>query len=86
MNESAANNRSLSGKVMMISGGSRGIGKAIALRMAQDGANVVLTGRSLDSPSHAKLDGTLKETGVELGILTAEQFDEWVQPEKMTRP
>ena len=31
-------------------------------------------------------NGTLKETGVELGILTAEQFDEWVQPEKMTRP
>ena len=30
--------------------------------------------------------GMLKETGVELGILTAEQFDEWVQPEKMTRP
>ena len=31
-------------------------------------------------------NGTLKETGVALGILTAEQFDEWVQPEKMTRP
>ncbi|PZC49922.1 MAG: fumarate hydratase, class II [Chloroflexi bacterium] len=30
--------------------------------------------------------GMLKETGVELGLLTAEQFDEWVQPEKMTRP
>ena len=26
---------------------------------------------------------TLKETAVELGLLTAEQFDEWVRPEKM---
>ena len=29
---------------------------------------------------------TLKETGVELGLLTAEQFDAWVQPEQMTGP
>jgi fumarate hydratase, class II len=26
---------------------------------------------------------TLKETAIELGLLTAEQFDEWVRPEKM---
>jgi fumarate hydratase class II len=30
---------------------------------------------------HAK---TLKEAAVELGLVTAEQFDEWVRPEKMT--
>ena len=29
---------------------------------------------------------TLKEAGVELGILTAAQFDEWVRPELMTSP
>jgi fumarate hydratase class II len=29
---------------------------------------------------------TLKETALELGLLTAEQYDEWVQPEKMTSP
>jgi len=30
-------------------------------------------------------DGTtLKETAVALGLLTAEQFDQWVRPEKMT--
>ena len=29
---------------------------------------------------------TLKEAGVRLGILTAEQFDMWVRPEEMTRP
>jgi fumarate hydratase class II len=27
---------------------------------------------------------TLKEVAVELGLLTAEQFDQWVRPEKMT--
>lgn len=32
-------------------------------------------------------DGTtLKETAIELGLLTAEQFDEWVRPEDMTKP
>ncbi|MBM3139357.1 MAG: class II fumarate hydratase [Chloroflexi bacterium] len=29
---------------------------------------------------------TLKEAGVALGLLTPEQFDEWVRPEEMTRP
>ena len=32
-------------------------------------------------------DGTsLKEAGVELGLLTAEQFDEWIDPVSMTKP
>ncbi len=35
----------------------------------------------------AHADGsTLKEAGVKLGLLTGEQFDAWVRPEKMTRP
>ena len=29
---------------------------------------------------------TLREAGVELGLLTAEQFDEWIKPETMVRP
>jgi fumarate hydratase class II len=29
---------------------------------------------------------TLRQAGVELGLLTAEQFDQWVRPEEMTRP
>ncbi len=29
---------------------------------------------------------TLKESGIELGLLTSEQFDEWVLPEKMIHP
>ena len=31
-----------------------------------------------------KEGATLKETAVKLGFLTAEQFDEWVVPAKMT--
>lgn len=48
---------SLSGKTMIMSGGSRGIGLAIALRVAHDGANVVLLAKTADP--HPKLDGTV---------------------------
>ena len=35
----------------------------------------------------AHADGTtLKEAGIELGLLTAEQFDEWVRPDQMIGP
>ncbi|TGM46202.1 class II fumarate hydratase [Leptospira vanthielii] len=33
-----------------------------------------------------KEKSTLKEAGIQLGILTAEQFDEWVKPEEMVAP
>jgi hypothetical protein len=48
---------SLSGKTLFISGGSRGIGKAIALRAARDGANLVIAAKT-DAP-HPKLEGTI---------------------------
>ena len=38
----------LSGKVALITGASKGIGKGIALRYAQEGASVVLASRSMD--------------------------------------
>ena len=31
-----------------------------------------------------KENKTLREAAIELGLLTSEQFDEWVVPEKMT--
>ncbi|WP_193597194.1 SDR family oxidoreductase [Microbacterium sp. YJN-G] len=48
---------SLAGKTILMSGGSRGIGLAIALRAASDGANIVLLAKT-DSP-HPKLEGTV---------------------------
>ncbi|SEB49367.1 citronellol/citronellal dehydrogenase [Paramicrobacterium humi] len=47
----------LTGKTIIMSGGSRGIGLAIALRAARDGANVALLAKT-DKP-HPKLEGTI---------------------------
>ncbi|MDQ2895436.1 MAG: NAD(P)-dependent oxidoreductase [Actinomycetota bacterium] len=47
----------LSGKTMFISGASRGIGLAIALRAARDGANVALIAKT--AQPHPKLEGTI---------------------------
>jgi len=48
---------SLKGKTLFITGASRGIGLAIGLRAARDGANVVIAAKT-DSP-HPKLAGTI---------------------------
>ncbi len=48
---------SLAGKTLFVTGASRGIGLAIALRAARDGANVVIAAKS-DKP-HPKLPGTI---------------------------
>src|SRR5699024_7972289 len=43
-------------KVIMVIGGSSGMGKAMSKRFAEEGANVVITGRSLE-----RLEATKKE-------------------------
>lgn len=48
---------SLAGKTLFITGASRGIGKAIALRAAKDGANVAIAAKTKDP--HPKLPGTV---------------------------
>ena len=48
---------SLKDRTILISGGSRGIGLAIATRAAQDGANIVLLAKT--GQPHAKLEGTV---------------------------
>ncbi len=48
---------SLSGKTLFITGASRGIGKAIALRAARDGANIVVAAKSAEP--HPSLSGTV---------------------------
>lgn len=49
---------------MLVSGGSRGIGLAIALRAAQDGANVALLAKTAEP--HPKLDGTVFTAAAEI--------------------
>ncbi len=47
----------LKGKTLFVTGASRGIGKAIALRAARDGANVVIAAKTAEP--HPKLAGTI---------------------------
>ncbi len=54
----------LSGKTMIMSGGSRGIGLEIAKRAAADGANITLIAKT-DQP-HPKLPGTIHTAAAEL--------------------
>jgi len=54
----------LANRTLFITGASRGIGKAIALRAARDGANIVVAART-DRP-HPKLPGTIHETVSEI--------------------
>jgi citronellol/citronellal dehydrogenase len=49
--------KKLAGKTILMSGGSRGIGLAIAVRAAADGANIAFIAKT-DSP-HPKLEGTV---------------------------
>ncbi len=48
---------SLAGKTLFITGASRGIGLAIALRAAADGANIAIAAKTV--APHPKLDGTI---------------------------
>jgi citronellol/citronellal dehydrogenase len=55
---------SLTNKTIFITGGSRGIGLAIALRAARDGANIAIAAKT--SEPHAKLPGTIYTAAAEI--------------------
>lgn len=55
---------SLQGKTLFITGASRGIGKAIAMRAAGDGANIAVVAKTADP--HPKLPGTIHTAAAEI--------------------
>src|SRR5690242_20476732 len=55
---------SLKGRTLFITGGSRGIGLAIALRAAADGANVAIAAKTVEP--HPKLEGTIHTAAAEI--------------------
>ena len=57
---------SLAGKVCIVTGATRGIGKGIALQLGEKGAKVYITGRTLDPPKGSKVGGSLRETAEEI--------------------
>lgn len=60
----ASQSEPLAGKTLFISGASRGIGKAIALRAAADGANIVIAAKTAEP--HPKLPGTIYTAAKEI--------------------
>ncbi len=54
----------LRGRTILMSGGSRGIGLAIALRAARDGANVAILAKTAEP--HPKLEGTIYTAAAEI--------------------
>src|ERR1039458_2709691 len=54
----------LKGKTIFITGASRGIGKAIGLRAARDGANIVIAAKT--TAPHPKLPGTIYTAAAEI--------------------
>lgn len=58
------NTGKLAGRTIFITGASRGIGKAIALKAAQDGANIVVAAKTAEP--HPKLPGTIFTAAAEI--------------------
>jgi len=57
---------SLKGKTIFLSGGSRGIGLAIAKRAARDGANIAIAAKTAEP--HPKLPGTIHSAAAEIEV------------------
>ncbi|NES06698.1 MAG: SDR family NAD(P)-dependent oxidoreductase [Okeania sp. SIO2F4] len=71
--------KNLLGKVALVTGATRGIGKGIAIGLGEAGATVYITGRSLNTISSDNVSGTLLETKQEVekvgGVCIPVQID-----------
>lgn len=56
-----AQEKPLQGRIAVVTGGTRGVGKGVALALGEAGATVYVTGRTL-SPGHSNWPGSLSET------------------------
>lgn len=56
--------QNLKDKTLFITGASRGIGKAIALKAAADGANIIIASKTVEP--HPKLEGTIHTAAAEI--------------------
>src|SRR5262249_58369497 len=63
-------NTLLAGKVALVTGGSRGIGRAIALKLASLGADVAISGR--DAAKLAESESAIRAAGVRTVIVVAD--------------
>ena len=73
----------LDGRVVVVTGATRGIGRSTARMMAEAGAKVVVVGRSTGARPHHALPGTLDEVEAELLDLGAEVL---AIPSDLARP
>lgn len=65
-------------RVVLITGGTSGFGRAIAARMAQQGAQVIITGRN-----ERRLQETVRELGVDGIVADAAKAEDWVHVRNM---
>ncbi len=65
----------LNGKVCLITGGTGGIGGAAAVELARRGADIVLHGRSVDSPAATAVRGQVESLGRRVAMLAGDVAD-----------